>query len=333
MHHQATPPPPSRAIRAELTQSFLVLFATGLSLGALGHEAEALAAPPLYWCPGRTADQQYAATAEPGCEPLVNQQERDRSKGGLDKHGKPMEPLPQVQVENLQSETAAFLRQYRKFLECCADNIDYLDKLNELEDKASALLLTAQDKLFSEQMKMRGFTLQELIPPVVQARGDLRKLRTRLNSLDKAYGNVESLDYEAAGKERRRIREEEEALRKEFQPTKPPDAPRTGSEIGTIMGTGPTSLPNRVGKDLGSSTLPANIGASAGTDQSLDLRPRVGVETEATTLPNQTGTILKDTDLPGSTGFEAGTSKGPTGSSTLPSRAGPSVGQSDLNRR
>ncbi|MFM8552181.1 MAG: hypothetical protein ACKOCD_07710 [Nitrospiraceae bacterium] len=263
----------------------------------------------------------------------MSQQERERSTGGKDKSGKPIKPLPQVQVENLQSETAAFLRQYRKFLECCADNIDALDELNELEDKAAALLLTAQEKLFSEQMKMRGFTLQELIPPVVRARDDLRKLRSRLKSLDKAYEGVDTLDYEAAGREQRRIREEEEALRREFKPTKPPEAPRTGSEIGTIMGTGPTSLPNRVGKDLGSSTLPANVGTTDATDQSTDLHPRAGVETGATTLPNQTGTELGASTLPGSTGFEAGTAQGPTGSSPLPSRAGPSVGSSDLNSR
>jgi len=322
----------SRATFARTAQTGLLLL-TAWILQGLAEDNVALAAPPLYWCPGRTADQQYAATAEPGCEPLVGQQERERSKGGKDERGKPIKPLPELQVENLQSETAAFLREYRKFIDCCVNNVDAMDELNALEDKAIAILLTAQDKLFSEQMKMRGFTLQELIPPVVRARDDLRKLRLRVKSLDNAYEKVETLDYEAAGRERRRIREEEETLSKDFQPARPPEAPRTGSEIGTIMGTGPTSLPNRIGTGAGSSTLPATIGIDAGTDQSTDLRPRVGAEMEATTLPNQTGTILNNSDLRSGTGFELGSGKGPTGPSTLPSRAGPSVGQSDLNKR
>ncbi len=324
---------PSRSYGAGPTWLFLLMLAIGLFPGTARDVHETLAAPPLYWCPDRTADQQYAATAEPGCTPLVGQQERERSKGGTDKEGKPVKPLPQVQIENLQSESAAFLREYRKFLDCCVDNLDDMDKLNALEDKAAAILLAAQDKLFSEQMKMRGFTLQELIPPVVRARDDLRKIRARFKSLDAAYEKAETLDYEGAGKTRRQIREDEEALRKDFRPTKPPEAPRAGSEIGTIMGTGPTSLPNRVGTNLGSSTLPSNVGTAAGPDQSTDLRPRVGVESSVTTLPNQTGTILNNTDLRSGTGFELGGDKGPTGASSLPSRAGPSVGDSDLNSR
>ena len=147
-----------------------------------------------------------------------------------------------------------------------------------------------------------------MIQPVAQARDDLKKLRVRLEAIEKSREKVEDLGYEAAGRERRRIREEEEAIKKEFRPALPPESARTGTEIGD------TTLPNRPGTLSQDTTVPNATGTDFGN---TTLRGSTGTDV-GTTPP--TGTDIGQTP---STGFEIGT----TG------RVGPAVGDSDLNKR
>ena len=178
------------------------------------------AASALYWCPHRSPDQQYSAAPGPGCTPLAEKPDKPAEGAGT--------PQQEIRAENLQTEISNFLRDYRQFIDCCSTDIDSLKDLKELEERANHLLLTAQTVLFSEQMKLRGFTLREIIPPVAQARDNLKTLKSRLEAIEKAQEKVDELGYEAAGRERRRIRDEEEAIKKEFQPTLPPESARTG---------------------------------------------------------------------------------------------------------
>jgi len=286
-------------LRSICRVSWLVLSSLILCFFSVALET-ALAASALYWCPQRTPDQQYSAAPGPGCTPLA------------EKPDKPLEstrtPQKEIRVENLQTEISNFLRDYRQFIDCCSTDIDSLKDLKELEERANQLLLTAQTVLFSEQMKLRGFTLREIIPPVAQARDNLKTLKSRLEAIEKAQEKVDELGYEAAGRERRRIRDEEEAIKKEFRPTLPPESARTGTEIGdTTLPNRPgtlsqdTTVPNVTGTDFGSTTSPSSTGTDVGT-----------------TPP--TGTDIGQTPP---TGFEIGT----TG------RVGPAVGDSDLNKR
>jgi len=259
----------------------------------------ASAASALYWCPQRTPDQQYSATPGPGCTPLAEKPDKPAQDART--------PQKEIKAENLQTEISNFLRDYRQFIDCCSTDIASLNDLKELEERANHLLLTAQTVLFSEQMKLRGFTLKEMIPPVAQARDNLKTLRTRMEAIEKSKEKVDELGYEAAGHERRRIREEEEAIKREFRPVLPPESARTGTEIGdTTLPNRPgtlsqdTTVPNVTGTDLGNSTLRGTTGTDVGT-----------------TPP--TGTDIGQTP---STGFEIGT----TG------RVGPAVGDSDLNK-
>ena len=134
------------------------------------------------------------------------------------------------------------------------------------------------------------------------------------------------LDYESAGRERRRIQEEEDALSKEFRATVPPDAARTGTGIGN------TTVPNRYGESAGDTILRPSTGSDIAGEQEQSLRPRAGMDTQSSTLTPRHGSENQDTTLPSSTGFEAGGAQGPTGSSNTPTRAGPNIGDSNLNQ-
>lgn len=260
----------------------------------------ASAASALYWCPQRTPDQQYSAAPGPGCTPLAEKPDKPTQGARV--------PHKEIQAENLQTEISNFLREYRRFLDCCSTDIASLDDLRELEERANHLLLTAQTVLFSEQMKLRGFTLKEIIPPVAQARDNLKGLKARLKALEKAKEKMDDLGYEAAGREQRRIRDEEEAIKKEFRPELIPESARTGTEIGD------TTLPNRPGTLSQDTTVPNVTGTDFGNTTS-----RSSTGTDVGTTP-PTGTDIGQTP---STGFEIGT----TG------RVGPAVGDSTLNER
>lgn len=263
--------------------------------GAIGIVPDLWGAPPLYWCPNRPPDQQYAATPEPGCAPLVEKEKKDRPA----KDDKPR-TRPPLKIENLQAEASAFLQQYRQYVSCCATNPDSLDDLEDLDDRASDILNTAQAGLFSEKMKLRGFTLSELIPPVARARDQLREIKTRLQRLEDAKDRLDQLGYESAGKERRRIQELEESITRDFGLKAPAASPKTGAEIGRTPPSGP------------------EIGHVPPTGPELGAAGRTGRE-----LGYTPPTVGKDIGRTPPTGFEIGG----TG------LTGPAIGESDLNRR
>lgn len=315
---------------------------------APGHAAELNPKNPLnppatiYWCPSRTPDRQYSANPDPGCSPLLGKDE----KSFKEKRRPPGKPVPEkerIKIQDIQAETGKFLDRYRQFLDCCADDPGSLADLDELEDEALHLLRSMQETGFlNMSTSQRGFTASQIIRPVALARDHLRRLRGRLVDLDEARERLDRQDYEAAGRERRRIQEEESRLKEEFRPVPPPRSAPTGTDLSDpdrTQGPPATTLPSRVGTANESTTLPNAFGADIGkvgapdSDQKRDLKARKGLETQETTLPTRQGTATQDTTLKPSVGFEAGTEEGPTGRSSLPTRAGPDIGDSDLNRR
>jgi hypothetical protein len=313
--------------------------AAGCILAALPSEIMAQGSKPgaVYYCPDRTPDQQISGRPAPGCVPLIDKaaeaakaEKRDAAR----KKGQEIEERPPVLIENLEREISSFLGNYRKFLGCCVNAPDSLDTIEDLEDRASGLLKDIQEKgLTNMQTNQRGITLTQMISPVAQAKLDLGKLRKKLESLDQAKDRLSDLDSEPAGRERRRIQQEEDALSKDFRPTVPPGSARTGTGISE------TTTPNKYGETVGDTTLkPATGGdigtvVSPGSDQEQSLRPRTGLDTQSSTLTPRHGAENQDTTLPSSTGFEGGTSQGPTGQSSTPSRAGAAIGDSNLNQR
>lgn len=297
--------------------------------------------PTLYWCPNNPLDRQYVSTSQPGCTALVEEEKKEEKKA--DKKGKQPKTRAPLTTQDIQGQVAKFLQNYRTFLNCCASDVAALDELEDLEEEASHILKFVQQSGFVNMgTGQRGMTLSQIIPPVAQARDDLRKIKMRQRALDKEYEKVEGLDYEPAAREHRRLREEEAAISKDFRPVIPPQSAPTGADIGgpgTTQGPPATTLPNRVGTTIEGTTLRNAFGTDIGevgspdSDQSKDLHPRMGLGTHSTTLPARMGTATQDTTLQNTTGFGIGAQEGPTGSSSLPSRAGPHIGDSTFNRR
>jgi hypothetical protein len=246
----------------------------------------ALAGSSLYWCPDRTPDQQLGATAEPGCVPLVEEKERQA-----------IEPRP-LNPETFVSDVARFLEHYRWFLDCCATDLGSIEGLEDLEQQATDLLSAIHAGLFSELIKLRGFTLRKLVPPVARARDDLRNIKQRLTQFQEVQGQLETLDYLSAWRERRRIREQLEAVAKAARPATLPAGPPTGMQIGVTPLMGP---------EIG--IVPATgpeVGTAPPTGSDIGVTPPTGREIGRTPP----------------TGSEIGT----TG------RVGPDIGESSLNR-
>jgi hypothetical protein len=292
---------------------------------------------PVYYCPDKPPDQQLSGRPAPGCIPLIDEREealKAEKREAAKKKGQEVKVPPPVRREDLERETSSFLHDYRKFLQCCINDPEAIDTVEDLDDRASGLLKDIQEKaLVNMQTNQRGMTLSQFIPPLARAKLDLGTLRKKLASLEKAKDRLGDLDFETAGRERRRIQEEEASLLKNFRPTLPPEAARTGTDIGD------TTTPNRYGETIGSTTLQPATGTDIGTvvspgsDQEQSLRMRMGLDTQDSTLQPRIGAESQDTTLTPSIGFEAGTPQGPTGQSTTPSRAGPSIGDSSLNKR
>jgi hypothetical protein len=302
---------------------------------------------PVYWCPNRTADKQIATTPDPGCSPLVEKKD-DTQSNGKEETDKPL-----IKIVDIQNEASSFVEQYRKFLECCSTRIDSVEDLDDLHAKAVRILASVQQKgVFNASGSGTGtgaggrtlgtfsrqWTLSEIVGTVAHARDDLGKLKTRLADIVDSKARIRMLDYESAGRERRRIEEAEEGIEKEFRAKKPPASARTGMEIQN------TTIPTRIGGDIESTTLGSSFGADIGSTVSPysnvteDLHPRRGQNIQDTNLPTRFGPALGGgntpaSELPISTGFEIGTTQGPTGPSTNPARVGPSIGESSLNSR
>ncbi len=298
--------------------------------------------PPIYWCPNRTPDQQIVTVPTPGCKQLVEEEKA----GGKEQKTEAKEPIKIVEIQN---EASKFVQRYRKFLDCCATDVGSLNELEDLEEQASYILRSVQQKGIFNSAGMpssgpagtggtlgtfsRQWTISEIVGTVARARDDLRKLKSRLERLGESMEKLDTLGYEAAGKARVRIEEEKEAIAKEFRSKRPPESARTGMEIQD------TTLPARIGGDIEDTTLNKNFGADIGytvspySDVREDLKPRRGSDIQDTNLPNRIGPDTQDTTLPYSFGFELEKKENPTGSSTTPNRVGPNIGDSSLNRR
>ncbi len=269
------------------------LFFTTLVLLAGG----GFAAPPMEFCEGRSSDQQLQASKgkpSPGgpCVPLVEKKEKNTREGGVTR-----ESRSQMKIDNLETEVATFLQRYNRFLDCCRTDLAELESVEDLGDEVNELLTLAQSGLFSEQIKLRGWTIGELLPPVARARADLKKLHAQLDLIAAKREKLAQLDYEAAAKESRAIQELEESIQRDFQPRPIPAGPKTGVGIGASpsVGTGIGMTPK----------TGTGIGAGGTTGADFGTTPKTGLDIGAT----------------GPAGFEIGG----TG------RAGAAVGESSLN--
>ena len=283
----------------------MVLAMTCAGDGA-AHAQEADSKPMVYWCPDRPADQQYVARPGPGCIPIVEEDENGAA------------PARRVNVVKLQRDVTGFLGRYNEFLTCCATDPRYLDEVKELEDEANRLFQAVRAQIATQQIMMRGVAYTEMLRAVGRAQRSLRELTTRLVKMEEAVDMIPSLSYEAAGREQRRIRLEKEAIREDYAPIHLPTSAPTGEEIAN------TDLPTRIGVESEHTSLPATTGTGI-TSQKEDTLSRTGDDIGVT--PPAGREIGKTPP----TGFAIG-GEDARGESGLPTRAGPNIGNSSLNK-
>jgi hypothetical protein len=273
-------------LRAHLVIGFLAGAATCLTASS------AFAASPLYYCPDRKADQQYSATKEPGCVPLVEKKTHTTDN----RHG---DNLPRdFQIDNFQKEVTSFLDKYDRFLDCCKTDLNELREVEKLGDEVNLLLASTEASLPNYSLASRGIMLREMIPRVAKARGDLKILRARLEKINDMSNRRDTLRFEESGRESQEIRDLEESIERDINAPRLPRSARTGADIGVAPAAGPSiGRSPKIGVDIGQEGL---------TGQAIGVSPKSS----------------RDIGGSGPTGFEIGA----TG------RAGPGAGESSLNQ-
>ena len=256
----------------------------------------ASAASPLYWCPDRKPDQQYAATQGPGCVPLVEKKETQPAEQG-EETPTSTKPPRNFKIENLQGDVSTFINKYRQFLNCCKTDLAELQQIEELGDEVGELLTSTQANLSNHSLASRGIMLREMIPPVAKARADLKTLRARLERVGEASDRRERVEFEEAGREASTMREIEESIDKDIHAPKQRGSAKTGADIGVAPAVGP------------------NIGKAPKADSAIGNVGRIGQDIGVSPKSS------KDIGASGPTGFDIGA----TG------RAGPSIGESTFN--
>lgn len=302
------------------------------------------AAPLLEFCEHSSPDQQLRASkGTAGCVPLMEKKDLSASDGRT-----PQEPTRQLKIDNLQLEATTFLQKYNQFLECCRTDLAELQSVEELGNDVNELLTMAQSGLFSEHMKLRGWTLAELLPPVAKARADLKRLHAKLEAIGNARNQLGQLDYESATHESRRIQEIEDSIQTDFRVRSLPVGPKTGTGIGagSTAGTSIGKTP-RSGTDIGSGGSQggdvgasprsgANIGASGPTGFDIGATGRAGADIGESRLNSDqsaVGSSLQQSTVGSSIGDTAvGSSLGQStiGSSLSDTSVGSSLGGSSV---
>jgi hypothetical protein len=343
----------------------VILLAVGPWLGVLTH-AQAkdfnpdnpLNTPaPVYWCPGKTPDQQIATKKSADCRPLYDQQTDESFRARARGQGIDLPDRDPIKIVDLQNAASKFADRYRTFVSCCVTDPEAKRDIIDLIDEANHVLKAVQQKgIFNsagfgigsgsdglgggpgQSPKLgtfaRQFTLSEIVGTVARARDDLFALQQRLEQLDAAQQSLEQADYETSGRLRLQIQEEEDAIKKEFRSKKPPSSAPTGMEIQD------TTLRPRIGGDIEDTKLNSSFGADIGYSVSPysnvgeSLRPRRGEAIQDSQLPARAGPDTQDTSIRNSTGFEIDRAQNPDGSTAVPHRGiGPSIGDSDFNSR
>ncbi|MDH5642537.1 MAG: hypothetical protein OEY28_14710, partial [Nitrospira sp.] len=213
---------------------------------------------PIFWCPGKTQDQQITAKHKTGCQPLYDKQSEELFRSNALKQGYELPDRPPIKIVELQSAATEFSNRYRNFLSCCLMSEDALREVILLIDSANHILKAVQQKGVynsagfgigsnqdgspgsgpgtgagnsglgggpGEAPKLgtiaRQFTLSQIVGTVARAREDLVGLNRRLRKMHDAQQNINELNDEASARVRLQVQEEEEAIRREFGSKKP----------------------------------------------------------------------------------------------------------------
>ncbi len=282
----------------------VLLFISAALEGA--QPAPASAQVQRYWCPDRPGAELQVQPG-PGCEPLISEKEDE-------KDDQPDGRQP-ISLDTIEGTVAGFLARYREYLACCASDIGSARELDDLEKEASVIL-----KELSRLPPVLFLTKSPgLIAPVARARSRLRTLKDQHEDLSSRSRRARRLDYESAGRERRAIQGEREALTSEFQSSGPP---RSASS-GTTIGDSSFNDAARTGSQIGDSSSNQSDGGQLG-NSTFNNSATTGTEAGDSTLNDS---AIVDREIGRSSGT---TGRTPTGSG---SRTGPAISNSSLNQR
>src|SRR5262245_52943242 len=310
----------------ESTGNLRAHLALGLLVGAAVYLTgfSAFAASTIYYCPERKGDQQYSATKEPGCVPLV--EKKEHSPGNSTGN----DPQRNFQIDNLQKEVTSFLDKYRHFLECCKTDLNELREVEQLGDEVNQLLASTQANLSNHSLASRGIMLREMIPRVAKARGDLKILRARLEKMND-LSNRDNLSFEEAGRASQQIRVLEESIERDITAPKLPKSAKTGPDIGVAPAAGPSiGRSSRTGAEIGGEGLSGqDIGASPKSSRDIGGSGPTGFEIGAT---GRAGPRIGDSSLNQETSSGVGSTlqQSTVGSSISDSTIGSSINSSNI---
>lgn len=326
---------------------------------------------PVYWCSGKTPDQQISTKKSSDCEPLYDQQAAESFRENARQQGFDLSDRHPIKIVELQNAASKFSDRYRTFVSCCLTTSDAPEQIVDLIDEANHVLQAVQQKGIYNSAGFgigsradgtpgtspgngtgngglgggpgsapklgtfaRQYTLSEIVGTVARAREDLFRLKARLDKLNEAQRGLADVDYETSSRTKVQIQEDEDAIKNEFRTKKPPSSAPTGMEIHD------TTLRSRIGGDIEDTKLNSQFGADIGASVSPysnvgeSLRPRRGDDVHDSHLPHRPGTEIQDTSMSSSTGFEVDSAQNREGASTLSRRGvGASIGDSDLNNQ
>lgn len=274
---------------------------------------------PLYWCPGNSPDEQLALKQSAGCTPLYEEAAEEALRARARKDGVFLTDRDPIKTSELQQAAGKFLVRYHTFMSCCPTADDARAQIVELTDEANHILKTAQQK---GMVTVTGpGTLTQVLTSVAVARERLFKLNERLEQLQGTHEALQDAPFEASGRIRTQIQEDEDAIRREFKPAKLPSSAPTGMDIQD------TTLRPRIGGEIEDTRLGPNFGTDIG---GTSLRPRRGDAIQDSTLPSRPGTEAGQTSIPHSTGRGLEQTEDPA--STIPLRGvGSAIGDSEFN--
>ena len=294
-------------------------------------DTRATAASPLYWCPDRHSDQQYSETNGPGCLPLVEKKKTLTSEQEGETRTRNT-PLRDFKIENLQSDVSTFLNKYRQFLDCCKTDLSELQQIEEMGDEVGDLLKATQANLSNHSMASRGIMLQEIIPSVLKARADLKKLRVMLERIGRSTTARDAGDFEASGREARAIQDMEESIERDIRAPQLSTGPKTGASVGNAPTAGPSigktpktgntiGAEGVTGQDIGASSKHSrNIGSSGPAGFGIGATGRAGPSIGESTFNSES-----------SSGVGSSLERSTVGSSLSDSTVGSSFGGSSVN--
>ncbi len=294
-------------------------------------DTRATAASPLYWCPDRHSDQQYSETNGPGCLPLAEKKKTLTSEQEGETRTRDT-PLRDFKIENLQSDVSTFLNKYRQFLDCCKTDLSELQQIEEMGDEVGDLLKATQANLSNHSMASRGIMLQEIIPSVLKARADLKKLRVMLERIGRSTTARDAGDFEASGREARAIQDMEESIERDIRAPQLSTGPKTGASVGNAPAAGPSigktpktgntiGAEGVTGQDIGaSSKYSHNIGSSGPAGFGIGATGRAGPSIGESTFNSES-----------SSGVGSSLQRSTVGSSLSDSTVGSSFGGSSVN--